>query len=105
MADRNMRMTKGDTLAFGIVIENADVELETAYFSCKANPNYSAYVFQKSLGDGITKVDDGQYTVRVAPENTANVDAGKYYYDLQIGANGDIFTVLKGCLYIEEGIT
>ena len=103
--DCNMSMVRGDTLSFGIEIVDFDQDLETVFFSCKENYDDATYVFQKSLGNGITKVGTGQYLVRVAPEDTKDIGAGKYYYDLEIGVNSDIFTVLKGVLDIEYDVT
>lgn len=106
--DRNLKMVRGDTFAFGIEYEFDDKskeDLDTCYFSCKLNPDDEEYVFQKSIGDGISKAGDNQYRVRVAPADTEGIDIGKYYYDLQIGLNNDIFTILKGILIIEREIT
>ena len=44
-------------------------------------------------------------TVRVAPFDTVEADAGRYFYDLQIGVDGDIFTVMRGVLEIEQDVT
>lgn len=100
----NLSMVKGDTLAFGIEIEGVD-ELENAFFSCKANKADEDYTFKKSLGDGIYKVDSGKYGVRVAPADTKELEAGDYYYDLQIQVNLDVYTVLIGRLEIVQEIT
>lgn len=100
----NLSMVKGDTLAFGFEIEGVD-DLENAYFSCKANKGDDVYIFQKSLGNGIYKVDNGKYGVRVPPPDTKNIEAGNYYYDLQIQVNLDVYTVLIGKLEIVEEIT
>ena len=62
-------------------------------------------IFQKSLTDGITKIDDTTYRVRVAPEDTNGVAAGKYAYDLQIGVGTDIYTLLMGNLTIVQDVT
>lgn len=102
--DRYVLMTRGDTLSFGVEIEGLDQDLDTAFLTCKRNHAESA-VFQKSLGDGITKRETGVYVVRVAPEDTEDLEPGKYYYDLQLGVNGDIFTVLKGVLELERDVT
>ena len=37
--------------------------------------------------------------------DTENAEAGKYFYDLEIGANGDIFTIMHGILQIDDDIT
>lgn len=100
----NLCMVRGDTLAFSFEVEGIDT-LDTAYFSCKANADDTEYVFQKSLTDGISLVETGKYRVRVAPEDTSNIEVGSYYYDLEIGANSDIFTILKGILKVEQDVT
>lgn len=103
--DFNISMVKGDTLSFGIEIEGLDQDLDSAFFSCAGAQPTTEYVFQKSLGDGITKVETGKYRVRVAPEDTADAEAGFYFYDLQIGVNSDIFTIMKGSLCLEAEVT
>lgn len=102
--DKYITMTRGDTLAFGLEFEGLDQDLETAFFSCRKN-HTDDLAFQKSLGNGIYKVADGQYGVRVAPSDTKYLNPGKYYYDLQIGVNGDVFTILKGILELECDVT
>ena len=79
----NLSMVRGDTLAFSFEVEGID-SLDTAYFSCKANADDDAYV---------------------APEDTSNIEIGSYYYDLEIGVNSDIYTILKGVLKVEQDVT
>lgn len=102
--DRYIRMPRGDTLSFGLEFEGLDQDLDTAYFTCRKSFTEAA-VFQKSIGHGITKQETGKYVVRVAPEDTKDLEAGKYYYDLEISANGDVFTILKGVLELEQDVT
>lgn len=102
--DRYIAMTRGDTLSFGIEIEGIDQDLGTAFFTCKKNHTENP-VFQKSLGNGITKQEAGKYAVRVAPGDTANLEPGKYYYDLEIGIGDDVYTVLNGVLEIVRDVT
>lgn len=103
--ETNLKMVRGDTLAFGVEIEGLEQDLDTAYFSCKTNYDDNSYVFQKTLSNGITKVETGKYRVRVAPADTASLEAGQYYYDFQIGVNGDVYTILRGVLKIEYDVT
>lgn len=102
--ERYVTMTRGDTMSFGLEIDGLDQDLDTAFFTCKKNVTEGA-VFQKSLGDGITKQETGKYVVRIAPEDTEDLEPGKYFYDLELGANGDRFTILKGVLELEYDIT
>lgn len=100
-----LKMYRGDSLAFDFEVEGLTVDLKSAYFSCKSSYSESAYVFHKSIGDGVTKTGTGKYHVRVAPDDTKDINPGKYYYDLQLGAGGDIYTVLSGTLEIMADVT
>lgn len=106
--NNNMKMTRGDTYSFGFeykIDDESTQDLETCYFSCKKNSDDENYIFQKSLDNGISKVANGQYRIRVAPEDTEEIEAGNYFYDLEIGLNEDKFTLLKGILRIETDVT
>ena len=103
--DTNLIVTKGDTISFGLQFIEEPVDLSEAFFSVKKNYDDAEYVFQKTLNDGISKISDNQYDVRIAPEDTADLDAGNYYYDFQVGANGDKFTFLRGMLTLQPEVT
>lgn len=102
---------RGDTLSFNFELEFTDrpQELDAAHFTCKKNLDDDSPLFQKSIGDGIRLVshEDSKliYSVRVAPNDTRDLAAGQYHYDLQIELNGDVFTVLVGILQIQDDIT
>jgi hypothetical protein len=107
MEYQNITMTKGDTLSFNFSVtdQNGDlIVLDSAYFTCKKIATEDTTIFKKALGSGISLLDDC-YVVRVAPEDTKNVLAGLYFYDLQIGVGEDIFTILKGVFDIEQDVT
>lgn len=107
----NFEMIRGDTLSFAFEAEfgEAPQKLEKVKFTCKMNFDDDANIFQKSLGSGINFAkQDGTklyYIVRVAPDDTKDLEAGMYYYDLQIELNGDVFTILNGALKIESDVT
>lgn len=107
MENKNITMTRGDTLSFNVEItdQNGDIiEVDSADFTCKKVSTDESNIFHKALGTGILQ-DAECITVRVAPEDTRNVDAGRYFYDMQIGIGQDIFTILKGVLEIEQDVT
>mgnify|MGYP003288071462 CR=1 FL=1 len=111
MSNTNVKMVRGDTLAFALKVEfDEDVQtLDSAYFSCKSNYDDYGFIFQKSLSDGIEIVDSDEisvtYRVRVAPTDTKTLEPGNYFYDFQIGINHDVFTIQKGVLKIEKDMT
>lgn len=100
----NIKMVKGDTESFGFELEGVE-NLDAAYFSCKRNSQDENYLFQKSLNNGITKRTENQYVVRINPDNTALLEPGQYWYDLEISKNGDIFTIFRGVLDLFPEIT
>lgn len=107
----NLEMIRGDTLSFAFEVEfdEEPQKLGKADFTCKANYDDNDALFHKELEKGINfSKQDGTklyYIVRVAPEDTENLEAGMYYYDLQIELNGDVFTILNGALKIESDVT
>lgn len=108
----NIRHIKGDTYSSALVIEGLEQDLDTAFFTCRDSLNdTSEILFQRSLDNGISLVeydeenDIRKYAIRIAPEDTANIQAGTYEYDLEIGINGDIFTIMKGKFIIVQDCT
>lgn len=111
MEKTNLEMIRGDTLSFAFEVEFDEdpQKLEKADFTCKANFDDEDVLFHKELEKGInfSKQERNKlfYIVRVAPEDTKNLETGMYYYDLSIELNGDAFTILNGALKIESDVT
>lgn len=103
----DIRHVKGDTFSCGLTVENLGQDLDTAYFTCRDSLNdNSEALFVKALDDGISIVEQQEniykYAIRVAPEDTEDLQSGTYYYDLEIGVNSDIFTIMKGKFILEQ---
>ena len=105
----DIRHVKGDTYSSALTIENLGQALDNAYFTCRDSLNdNSQALFVKSLSSGITQVeydeenDIRKYAIRIAPADTEDLQSGTYYYDLEIGVNSDIFTIMKGKFIIEQ---
>lgn len=109
---KELTMIKGDTLAFNFQVQGLDgAEPASIYFTCREKPESESFYFQRSLGNGVNLVsydaetDTATYSVRVRPDETADLTAGRYYYDLQMNVNRDILTLMKGRLNIEWEVT
>ena len=105
---KNIEITRGDSYGFNFEIadeNDQEVELDAAYFSCKENPDDESYIFQKTIDHGITKLNDGGYYVKIEPADTKDLNQFKYYYDLQIEIDDDVYTPLKGKLDIKWDVT
>lgn len=107
---QNFEVVKGDTFTIGIEIEFDDSpqKIDNAYLTCKSGSD-DKILFQKLLSNGISFIkQDGNkmyYRVRVEPNDTKKLEVGRYYYDLEIRTNGDVYTLLRGILKIEKEIT
>ena len=105
VTDTNITMVQGDTLSFSVEILGITDDLDSASFTAKEFYDQENYSISKSLGDGIERVGSGEdsvfYRVRIAPEDTEDLDKEKYFYSLKILLDDDVFTILKGMLFIE----
>lgn len=108
----DIRHIRGDTLSHNIFVEGLNQDLESVYFTCRDGLNDNSEVLiEKCLNNGITFVyydeekDIRTYVVRIAPEDTKDLQAGTYYYDEQIAVNGDVITIMKGRFIIEQDAT
>lgn len=107
MQDKYITMVKGDTLAFGVEIADESgqpVNITDAVFVAKKTYNALTSVFEVSLGDGITKIADGVYSVRVAPEDTADNEPGRYFYQFKVTKNTDVYTIMRGIIELEPEV-
>lgn len=104
----DMSMVRGDTYSFDLIVRDIDPEsIETIYFTVKkrATDPDSEAVFQKSFENGIELIGERTYRVRVAPQDTDNVAAKKYVYDIQFRINNDVYTMVTGGFNIEQDVT
>ena len=98
-------MVRGDSLSFGLEFEGLGQNLDSADFTVKKDDSDATVLIHKDLSDGISKTEDYKYIVRLAPEDTADLDAGYYHFDMQVCVNTDIFTIMLGILVLEQGVT
>ena len=98
-------MVRGDSLSFGLEFEGLGQNLDSADFTVKKDDSDATVLIHKDLTHGISKTEDYKYIVRLAPEDTADLDAGYYHFDMQVGVNTDIFTIMLGILVLEQGVT
>lgn len=103
--EHDIVLTRGTSFGFNFAIKNLTEDLTSCYFSCKVVPDDTEYVFQKTLGNGITKIDNENYYVKIEPEDTCDIDLMKYYYDLKFTIGEDVYTPLKGRLGVRWNVT
>ena len=98
---KNIIMDRGDTLSFTATFDNVET-LDEATFAVKASKDAATDIVSLEIGDGITKVEDGVYKIRLDPTDTAELAPGRYWYKFRVGIDDDVYTVLKGVLTLED---
>ena len=101
---KNFQLVRGDTMSFGFQVTGLSGTISAVRFTCKKTTTDTTNIFQRTLNNGIT-LDGDTYSVRIAPECTALLQAGRYYYDLEITVGSDVFTLLLGQLELLPDIT
>lgn len=109
---RDIVMIKNDTMSFAFQVQGLGGQTpDNIVFTCKETPDKDTALFSVDLGNHITERsydsehDIRTYILRIPPELTENVEAGRYFYDIQFTVNRDILTLMKGRLTVEYQIT
>lgn len=103
--DGNIYLTKGDTAYLQVDVTFDDGTAyepftgDTITLSVKTDTEATDYVFTKTVNIG--------EMFYIEPEDTAEQEVGKYYYDVQVNtAAGEIFTVIEPSgFYIRSEVT
>lgn len=64
----------------------------------------STMLIEKTLGNGITKIDTGKYRIDFTPAETATLKPDYYVYDLRMTLGSTVYTPLYGYLMIQETV-
>lgn len=105
---KDLEMMRGDTFKIRIKIEKADPDSITELIlSVKKSNADAAYAVQEKLSNGGAALqDDGSFVVRIAPEDTEDLEPGDYVYDLESHIDDiDVYTLMHGKLTIQEDVT
>lgn len=98
-----LEMVRGDTFEFTMTFDGLAADLSSAYFTIN---NGMSNLVQLSIGNGITKIGDGVYDVKMSPADTATKSPGRYHYDCEVTtADGEVYTILIGWITIRQDYT
>lgn len=100
--EQTIYLTKGDSAYIRVKVEPDSYiahEGDTITLSVKKKITDSGYAFQKVVAAG--------EVIHIIPEDTKNLDCGKYIYDVQLSTSyGDVFTIVEpSSFYIREEVT
>lgn len=91
--NNNISIVRGDT---GILQINFSQEVDSAVFSVKKNIEDTEYVLQKNITDGVLQINH---------DDTNDLEAGKYVYDIQVTYNGIIDTPIIAYFMVIADVT
>lgn len=101
---RVFNVKQGDTFCFTITFKNLTDDLDTFVFGVKSSYNDTDYIIEKTLDDGIEKLDTGKYRVSFSATESASLEPDQYIYDLRFTLDEIVNTPLSGYLIIEETV-
>lgn len=109
--DFKISFIKGDTYALAVKFKNIKDDLGSAYFTVKENAD-DAPLVQKTLGAGISKIDDRAYKnektykIQLQSEDTANLEPlVQYLYDFRVTIGNVVQTILSGVFVVQHSIS
>lgn len=91
-------------------VDNSNIPLtlsenDKIYFTLKRGEK-GKKILQKTIGEGIILQDDGYYHITLNPEDTAELDAGSYRYDIELNVgNYLVSTLIEGEIVLLQDIT
>ena len=101
---RTFNIKQGDQFSFTVTFKNLQEDLTTFNMGVKRDYNEETLLVNKSLGNGITKIETGKYRVDFTPEETQALSPNFYVYDLRLTIGTMVFTPLYGYLNVEESV-
>ena len=97
ITDKNIFMTKGDTVKLSLTIRDKKGEKYIPSFYDVCLLTIKKYTSQSSPSAQIKGTVDGENVIfEIMPEDTSNLACGEYVYDIQVkfDYNGDVNTVI-----------
>ena len=109
VAKKNLEIVQGDTVNFGLEFEEVNdtgdfIDLTSAFFTVRASFD-GEIICQSSLGSGIIKEEVGLYSVSLSHDQTALLNPGTYYYDMQVGIEDEVYTIFVGVMTVIPSVT
>ena len=100
---KNFTPKKGDQISF-IMTFTSDVQFNSVEMGVKKEYTDEDFVLLKTLGNGITKLDNHRYQVIITSPETEQLDFESYIYDIRVRSGDVIKTPLSGKIIVKESV-
>ena len=101
MLNQNFTLVRGDSLQFRLNFIDTETEPDALYFTLKDKSSDTTVIFQKSLDNGIEKVEDQiSYDFYITHNDTKDLKINNYIYQILSLYGSDYETLVEGKLII-----
>ena len=95
---------RGSTFSFIVTFKNLNQDVTTMNFGVKEEYSDQSMLINKSLGNGITKIETGKYKVDFSTTDILLLDAGMYVYDLRYTIGDTPSIPLSGYIVVNDSV-
>lgn len=97
------QVKRGATFSFIVTFKNLNQDVASMTFGLKEDYDKTMLI-EKTLGDGITKIDTGKYKVDFSYTDIMNLEAGMYVYDLRYTIGDTPAIPLSGYVIVQDSV-
>lgn len=97
------QVKRGATFSFIVTFKNLNQDVASMTFGLKEDYDKTMLI-EKTLGDGITKIDDNKYKVDFSYTDIIGLEAGMYVYDLRYTIGDTPAIPLSGYVIVQDSV-
>ena len=97
------QVKRGATFSFIVTFKNLNQDVASMTFGLKEDYDKTMLI-EKTLGDGITKIDDYKYKVDFSYTDIIGLEAGMYVYDLRYTIGDTPAIPLSGYVIVNDSV-
>lgn len=97
------QVKRGSQFSFIVTFKNLNQDVTSMDFGIKADYD-KPMLIEKELGDGITKIQTGQYKVEFSTSDIISLNAGMYVFDLRYTIGSTPSIPLSGYIVVADSV-
>lgn len=97
------QVKRGATFSFIVTFKNLNQDVASMTFGLKEDYDKTMLI-EKTLGNGITKIDTGKYKVDFSYTDIIGLQAGMYVYDLRYTIGSTPAIPLSGYVIVNDSV-
>ena len=97
------QVKRGATFSFIVTFKNLNQDVASMTFGLKEDYDKTMLI-EKTLGDGITKIDDNKYKIDFSYTDIIELEAGMYVYDLRYTIGDTPSIPLSGYVIVNDSV-